>query len=641
MCHSKTESLHFYKYLCQKIGSVEVVRARRLLYIYRDLKSGRLWPPFTQITSGSKGEGLHLKGSDLDVMYVNYAFVVYESEKDAVQDCSWIPPIVLVMDNEDTQPCFTHLQVYTDYENIPYFIKQMLQQHRGENLLSSQLFMLNNLGLSKGLTDPRINKIHGPCLSDSNDNIDNAYCLKCDQWVSLAQPWISRSRLIWPTPELISKITSCGVLFVPIGYKGSINENLQWRISFSVAEKVLIFSFNHTQLLCYALLKISLKEIVNRNEDLKGLLCSYFLKTLMFWILEETETSVWRPYNIIPCFMACLQKLLYCIEYSTLLHYFIPDNNLFYLRFNSKQRNTLINTLKNSYQIGIHIFLSSETLQDYRFPCEITKSVCDNTTLMKTILEYDFIPFEAVFINIPSMHKTLLYHCKTELSKCLLALSIANTYQRIPLALPHKNNPNNKQQYKNYKHDLSQLLVGLQSDAVSGWLKLASFFYVHKNYSTSIDIINYTLSKCTDDSAVPNITLKQRQKMKLISLLKTLPNPCVTFEKQSSVIPMELKFDVRKYPIFLKSTQCAHFLRFLCCYHLQDLKSCWYSKNQLFKTTHEYALKGELDVIGLVSLGVVLQMLGYRYRARILFYFATQLDETYRTSAAYRLQQLS
>ncbi|CAC5364508.1 unnamed protein product [Mytilus coruscus] len=379
MCHSKTESLHFYKYLCQKIGSVEVVRARRLLYIYRDLKTSRVWPPLTQITSGSKGEGLHLEGSDLDVMFVISVFVVYESEKDAVQDCSWIHPIVLVMDNEDTQPCFTHLQVYTDYKNIPYSIKQMLQQHRGQNLLSSQLYMSHNLRMAQNYIDPSINKIHGPCISDSNDQIDSAYCLKCDQWLALAQPWISRPRLIWPSPELISKITSC----------------------------------------------------------------------------------------------------------------------------------------------GIHIFLSSETLQDYRrFPYEITKSVCDNTTLMKTILDHDFFRIESRIINIPSMHKTLLYHCKTELSRCLLALSIANAYQRIPIVLPRKNKPNNKQQYKNYKHNLSQLLVGLQSDAVSGWLKLASFFYVHKNYLTSIDIINYTLSKCTDDSAVPNITLKQRQKLKLISLLR-------------------------------------------------------------------------------------------------------------------------
>ncbi|VDI09730.1 Hypothetical predicted protein [Mytilus galloprovincialis] len=271
-------------------------------------------------------------------MSINYYFAVYESEKDALQDFGaalvmdteeTMPEsekdalqdcgVVLVMDTEETQPCFTHLRVI-NYNSLSSCIKQVMEQHQGHNLLSSELYKAQ-LRKQLSLIRPDLNKIHGPCLSDKGDNMDFASCLKCDKWVSQAQPWISRSRLTWPSPELISKITSCGVLFVPIGNKGSINENLQWRISFSIAEKILIYSFSHTQLLCYALLKILLKEIVEKekvdgsekDEDLKGLLCSYFLKTLLFWISEETDTSVWRPDNIIPCFTACLQRLIYCI----------------------------------------------------------------------------------------------------------------------------------------------------------------------------------------------------------------------------------------------------------------------------------------------------------------------------------------
>ncbi|XP_071177881.1 uncharacterized protein [Mytilus edulis] len=635
MYHSKTESLYFYKYLCQKIGSEEIVKARRLARISSDFSSSNNLFPI--IHSGSRGEGLDLVGSDLDVMTICPKYVVYESDKDVVHD--WLP--VLVMDTEDTPPCFTQLQLYTNVNNLSNFFKQQLQQHRGKHLLSSELYKSQLLKEMQVFWPEFKLKMHGPCLSDINDIMDFAECLKCVKWVSQAQPWISRPRLMWPSPELISKITLCGTLFVPIGNKGSVNENLQWRISFSVAEKILIYSFSHTQLLCYALLKILLKEIVNEKEELKGLLCSYFLKTLMFWISEENETSVWRPDNIIPCFMACLKRLLYCIEYSTLLHYFIPDNNLFYLRFNNKIRNTLIDFLKQSYQKGIRFFSSSQTLHDYRrIPSETARSVCEKTmhTVIGSMTDDVYIFFNT---NIFGLF-TLLNHCKSELSRCIFKQSLTRSYQQMPCALPHLNNPNNKQQYKLYKHDLSQLLVGVQSDAVSGWLILASFFYDHKNYLTSIDIINYTLSKCAHESCLSKISLKQTDTLTLISLL---PFPYVVFNifRLNSFIPTELKSPhFLDSLISISSIPFAHFLRFLCCYHLQDFRTSRYCISKLSETVIEYSSREQKSIAiiyNFILLGIAFQMLGETDLARTYFRMAAQYDLTGVTSATFRLRQ--
>lgn len=133
MCHSKTESLNFYKYLCLKIGSKEVIRARRLLYLCRDLRTNKLSP---QITSGSKAEWLHLKGSDHDVMYVCTNFVVYESEKDGVQNDK---RIVFIMDTEYTPPCFTHLRLCVNCKWSCLCLNHLLQHHRREKKISSEL----------------------------------------------------------------------------------------------------------------------------------------------------------------------------------------------------------------------------------------------------------------------------------------------------------------------------------------------------------------------------------------------------------------------------------------------------------------------------------------------------------------------
>ncbi|XP_071126721.1 cyclic GMP-AMP synthase-like receptor 2 [Mytilus edulis] len=355
MSGENTLSLEFYKYLCQKIGNEDEVKVRRLTYIIDDL--GIPSTTATQITSGSKDEGLQLNGSDIDLMFIDTSFKVYESESDFVpQSCKCI---LLLMNAEDTHPCFTQLHLVNNHDLTVDPGKRIKNSFLGRNL-SSDLYRLNcmeDMTYIHGIT-----KIHGPCISTTTESMDGAWCLKCDKWISQAKQWIIRPQTTWPPLDLISKLISCGVLYVPICYKGSSNEILQWRMFFSVAEKCLIFAFNHTQLLCYALLKIMIKEIVEKHEDLKQLLCSYFVKTLMFWMLEESDPSIWRPDKIITCFIACLKRLIYCVEYSTLLHYFIPNNNLFYLRFDFDKRDKMISILKNLFEKGIYCFAQSETV---------------------------------------------------------------------------------------------------------------------------------------------------------------------------------------------------------------------------------------------------------------------------------------
>ncbi|CAC5423064.1 unnamed protein product [Mytilus coruscus] len=82
MSAENTLSVDIYKYLCHKIGYEDEVKVRRLTYIIDDL--GIPSTKVTQITSGSKDEGLQLKGSDLDLMFIDPSFKVYESDRDVV-----------------------------------------------------------------------------------------------------------------------------------------------------------------------------------------------------------------------------------------------------------------------------------------------------------------------------------------------------------------------------------------------------------------------------------------------------------------------------------------------------------------------------------------------------------------------------
>ncbi|XP_071168079.1 uncharacterized protein [Mytilus edulis] len=650
MSTDKSLSVNFYQYLCQKVGSPEEVKVRRLTYITDDIGQADT----TQITSGSKGEGLELKGSDLDSMILDTRFTVHESERDAVLQSIRSNKIPLVMNTEDTQPCFTHLLLHLDFLNdykIKPEFKQMFEKSgpmiKFSNEQYKQCFILKMPLIKSEFGN--LFKVHGPCISDAYELFDLAFCLKCDKWISHAQSWVSRPRSTWPAPELITKITSCGVLLVPIGCKGSLKENLQWRISFSVAEKILIFSFNHTQLLCYALLKILFKEIVNKDENMKDLVCSYFLKTLIFWISEESDSSKWTKDNIIPCFMSCLQRLMYCVEYSTLLHYFIPNNNMFYLRFNTENKEKMTNILQNLYKQGIHCFANSETLHEFtRLPCGINAPLTKQISIIETIRSRISRLQPLLLLN------SLLHHCRTVLSKGIFTLFLSHAHQFEKQAAKIQRRPNNKHQYYKYKHDLSQLLIGTHSDAVSGWLMLASFYYVHKNYSAPLSIIDFVLRKFTDKQLflyTPTCLIQNKESMinlmkeeKLHTVLKSITIKDLYFDVKSSFIPPELHMDNINQEIKIIPLQFAHFLAFLCNYHLHDNTSCMQSLRQISRTFIEQ-MKGKRNIESvlhsIICLGIGLQMMGDIINARGWFQIAANSDILQITRAEARLSSLS
>lgn len=105
-----------YRYLCQNIvGTDHYVKTIRQMNSARDnATSGEFQ---TVITSGSFGEGLDMKGSDLDMMYVSKHIEFYEYLKPRLS-----PNITyLSMTTDDEKPGFTHLLV--EKSDDQYFLK--------------------------------------------------------------------------------------------------------------------------------------------------------------------------------------------------------------------------------------------------------------------------------------------------------------------------------------------------------------------------------------------------------------------------------------------------------------------------------------------------------------------------------------
>ncbi|CAC5370105.1 unnamed protein product [Mytilus coruscus] len=178
-------SRKIYQYLCNIIGTEEVVKTRRKIFC--ELDSVIQITNISVLSSGSKAEGLDLKGSDYDHMHVYEMFQVYENKRKVLFFANKIP---IVMDISDTKPGFTKLKLYNQRHVYESDISQWVEIEEGETYISSKLFR------EDGLLDNMI--IHGPCQSVRNETYDCAFCLRCKEWITPARQWVFRSRSAWP-----------------------------------------------------------------------------------------------------------------------------------------------------------------------------------------------------------------------------------------------------------------------------------------------------------------------------------------------------------------------------------------------------------------------------------------------------------
>jgi tetratricopeptide (TPR) repeat protein len=593
---------------------------------------------FSKITSGSSGEGLDMKGSDLDIMFVFKDVNVYEDINST--RLKWAETCV-AMEMDDTKLGFSRLRLLHCNNN---FILGMCKQVGNDLYLSSQLCTSMFLGKYKGS-----DIVHGPCLSDKDGYVDMALALQSRQWISIANQWITRYNCSWPRSDVKSHIIEHGVLFVPIGSKGSKNEHIEWRISFSVSEKILIYSFTQTQLLCYALMKILIKDVVNRDSRCKDLICSFYIKNIIFWISEETSLSIWRPENLISCFMSCLRRLIYCLEYGICLHFFIPKINMFENKIEEQERQLLLGHLNALWSYGWRSVLLSEQL--YTFPVlqhHIYSNAEVHVEYIKRILCVLAV-INTTGFHLNSYHEAVHFIRQSRRFKSFYRYFMSMLCQTVVQCKYVVSVNRNKDKYKQYRRRLCYLTQNIHHDAVSGWLMLASLYYQMKQYNMALYITSYALSKCTPEKVYnqENVTdwqyelIKTRtvQSLGITIILKLLRVSFVLFTSQSTLIPEELELEVVNSLHIVPPVVYSHFLQFLCHFHLNNVNHCYYSLRDLQLTISEdYFILGTMDRSNSYNcLGVAYQLIGKRALAERAFRQAIKIDPT-NNCASQRLQ---
>ena len=322
--------------------------------------------------TGSKAEGLDLPGSDEDYMMdiYNIFHIKVTQSLDEKNDTS--PYSNFFMSTENVFPCFALLQ-HIPRTPIHSFLHRSSQNINGLRHLSSDLFMQNDLQIYSKIHKGQTVKRQGPSTevwsqycNKSKSGVDNVSSIHCVFWPKEATEWVQRSRQFgWPTSQDILSITDFGFHLVPIGHPHSEKKLMQWRISFSVAERTLVWSFNHIQMQCYAVMKIILKEFIKvRCNPQNQVLCSYFVKTFLFWKYETTELNFWREDNLRECIKYLLTESSKCIQEGVLKHYFIRRFNLFSVKLTRQAQTELLQLFDIVIQNDISILRECRTLHN-------------------------------------------------------------------------------------------------------------------------------------------------------------------------------------------------------------------------------------------------------------------------------------
>ncbi|KAK3086394.1 hypothetical protein FSP39_017827 [Pinctada imbricata] len=263
------------------------------------------------------------------------------------------------METDNTAPGFAFVKCLK-YDNTNIELKNSLELRGRDIYVSSK--QIRETFMSRS-----ISSCHGPCQTFSEYGIegDQAFTLKCPIWPKQAVPFIRRSLdRSWPSYDVLTDICKDGCLLVPINSKQqqcSDMIDLEWRISFSLAEKKLVHSMNHCQFLCYGLFKVFLNEVIKTKLRDKDILCSYFMKTAVFWEISE-YSSEWTPFNFLQKFWNVFRRLIEWVSIGYCPNFFIPENNMFYGKICGQTQTALLGTLRELYSEGYDSLLRCSSL---------------------------------------------------------------------------------------------------------------------------------------------------------------------------------------------------------------------------------------------------------------------------------------
>ncbi|KAL3869872.1 hypothetical protein ACJMK2_042499 [Sinanodonta woodiana] len=305
--------------ILHKIGVNETIRKKRRDEWMKIEKLLTLWSKECKgFIFGSQVEGATTPGlkSDIDLVSLYNIDIAVHHKNDAVRGKNNYP----MVSDEDNFPGYYELLYIPELcfrkvvEPIDFCVNR-----KGQKVIKPLSYAYP------------LGAIHGPAATNDTDwnvPMDCITGMRVKDWKQHANSWKQCHRQRnWITSEDFENFFQKEAFLVPVGNPISSERCLEWRISFTTIERELMWKLNNTQIGCYILMKMIMKNFI--TPAIGECLTSYQCKTVLFWLIENTNEGFWKPHNFLICVDAFLKTVLLWVKDNFCPNYFIPHENMF------------------------------------------------------------------------------------------------------------------------------------------------------------------------------------------------------------------------------------------------------------------------------------------------------------------------
>ncbi|XP_052673768.1 uncharacterized protein LOC128155924 [Crassostrea angulata] len=493
--------------MCEIVGTSQQVAIRRETEDLMEMVGRRVksYDSTIMMLSGSHREGFRLEGSDIDFMFwpKNHRVIMDMSQSVYYNTAN---TALILSDSSESPPGFTLLQLLTPTTNSD--VQSACVRMNDRVYISSSIW--RQLTCSIVFQN---STAHGPCGSGVRGRLeyDTAWCFECDFWPLFASSWLDRCHL-WPDSEVVHDIVRNGCHFVAIGHPLGPHEHEEWRLSFSQAEYKLVSSMNHCQFLIYGLLKLFLKEVMNQqSEETNKLLCSYHMKTTIFWAIQQNTLPHWCPQNLLAGFWVCFKLLLKWVYEGVCPNFFIPQNNMFLTKVHGSAQNRLFLQLHELYKKGLACLLQSSSIRSYIINVLYNPrlSICTDESKMRSEVDCDVeLVNESSKVVFPTLElfgltkailtiEHLLESPLTQYQVTIIQKLTASFFQNTAFEFHNMYTYTgcNKQMYIADKMSCHMLKLAAKFGCISDMLYIAMYYYKTLRYREALSVIKMTKVK--------------------------------------------------------------------------------------------------------------------------------------------------
>lgn len=243
--------------------------------------------------------------------------------------------------------------------------------------------------------------------------------------------------------------------------------------------------------------EIFLKEVINHNVQ-EPLLCSHFLKTTLFWLIQIGNIK-WCPDNLLHSFWTCFKYLIHCVWFGVLPNFFIAQNNMFINKVVGYRQRCLFEQLRRYYEMGCIIMKLRARIERNLMVNNFVKgpevghmiSVVEKDKCLKR--EMHNMQFPTISLNLCYLYPKLTFHLSqvslTEyqlltLQVCIVDTLITTAY--LSFGKLKSSKCKNRKFYKSDRLICRLLTLACKHGEMFNLLYLAIYYYATCRYKDSI-----------------------------------------------------------------------------------------------------------------------------------------------------------